>query len=319
MAVLAKRDEILELLDGRQVDDHSSTNPITAAVYNAAGSIGTSLRPSSASRRPPTTQQGHREDRASAACPDERLPSRLPTMIPGIEPTSSAPISDEVDRAHQPVADAGDQRQRHGVGDVAAGDPRDRQLGVEDQQRGRAERPGADRSDRHEHARGSRRGASSSRGRALRRMPSDVAGERMIRGRNKTATPVSSSAQPSSRLRTSELGRSVVPTRLITIERERSPPARCRGKPPNDPPIDRLAVAVDGSADALGHRRIEQVGADRGRAGGSRTAARAAASSASRRRRRSGRRACRRGIRPANRADCRRRGSLAPVVQRSKA
>ena len=72
-------------------------------------------------------------------------------MIPGIEPTSSA-TSASSRPTHQPVADAGDQRQRHRMRDVAARDPRHRQLRIEDQQRRRAERAGADRRDRDQHA-----------------------------------------------------------------------------------------------------------------------------------------------------------------------
>ena len=74
----------------------------------------------------------------------------------------------------------------------------------------------------------------------------------MIHGRKKTAKLVSSSAQPSSRLRISGLWAAVAPLRLY---REAA----------NDPPVDGLALVVDDGADALGHRCVEQICADGGR------------------------------------------------------
>ena len=58
----------------------------------------------------------------------------------------------EIDAAHEPVADAGDQRQRYGVGDIGADDAYRRQAWVEEEEGGDAERAGADRRYRHQHA-----------------------------------------------------------------------------------------------------------------------------------------------------------------------
>jgi len=57
-----------------------------------------------------------------------------------------------VDAAQPPVAEAGDQRQRHGVGDVGADHTRRSELGVQEQQGGDAQRARADRRDRNQHA-----------------------------------------------------------------------------------------------------------------------------------------------------------------------
>ena len=50
------------------------------------------------------------------------------------------------------MSDAGNERQRHGVRDIGTDDPRDRQLRIEQDQRRDADRAGADRRDRHQHA-----------------------------------------------------------------------------------------------------------------------------------------------------------------------
>ena len=50
------------------------------------------------------------------------------------------------------MADAGDERQRHRVGDVGADDARSRQLCIEQHHGSDAEGAGADRGDRHHHA-----------------------------------------------------------------------------------------------------------------------------------------------------------------------
>ena len=71
--------------------------------------------------------------------------------MPGKEPTSSA-HKVPVDRAGRPVSNPGNQRQRHRVRDVRADDARHRQLRVEQQKHGDADRAGPDRRNRDQHA-----------------------------------------------------------------------------------------------------------------------------------------------------------------------
>jgi hypothetical protein len=53
----------------------------------------------------------------------------LPSQMPGREPSSKGAEQAPVDVAEQPVAEAGDQGQRHGVGEVRADDAHRRKCG----------------------------------------------------------------------------------------------------------------------------------------------------------------------------------------------
>ena len=69
-----------------------------------------------------------------------------------MEPTSSDSQHVPIDIADDPVADAGDEGERHGVGDVGGDDAHDRQAGIEQHQHGDAEGAGADRGDGDQNA-----------------------------------------------------------------------------------------------------------------------------------------------------------------------
>jgi len=56
-----------------------------------------------------------------------------------------------IDRSQKPVADARDQGQRHGMGDVGADETGDRGARVEQNESRHADGAGADRGERHEH------------------------------------------------------------------------------------------------------------------------------------------------------------------------
>jgi hypothetical protein len=88
-----------------------------------------------------------------------------PSAMPGREPIKQRDQQHHIHRTQPPVAEAGDEGQRHGVGDVGADDAARGEIRIEEGQRGHAEGTGADRGNRHQRSQhcadqhGQRRGA----------------------------------------------------------------------------------------------------------------------------------------------------------------
>jgi hypothetical protein len=74
----------------------------------------------------------------------------LPKKMPGRKPMSKP--SNPIDRSQKPVADARDQGQRHGMGDVGADETGDRGARVEQNESCHPDSTGTDRGERHENA-----------------------------------------------------------------------------------------------------------------------------------------------------------------------
>ena len=105
--------------------------------------FGPQTRRDQNTRVPPTTARVTANTGLSTAS-GTRTANRLPRMMPGIEPMSSGEHRN-VDRPQHPVAETGDQCQRHCVRDVGADDARHRQPRKQQEQHGHADRAGADR------------------------------------------------------------------------------------------------------------------------------------------------------------------------------
>ena len=103
------------------------------------------------SRRRPLTVRVAASNRRSAGS-GSRGAKRLAITMPGSDPTSSEFQQGHVDHAGYQVTQPGHQGERHGMGDIGCGDPDNRQFGIKQDQRGDAERSGADRGDRHQRA-----------------------------------------------------------------------------------------------------------------------------------------------------------------------
>ena len=107
-----------------------------------------------ASERQPAADQRQRARQHRAAGRDRARARRSScrSAMPGTRADQQRDQQRPVDRTDPPMAGAGDQRQRHGMGDVGADDAHGRHLGIEHQQGGDADRAGADRRDRNQHA-----------------------------------------------------------------------------------------------------------------------------------------------------------------------
>ncbi len=90
--------------------------------------------------------------------------------MPGKEPSSRLSQQRDINRAQPPMAKAGNQRQRYGVGDIGADNVPRRQVRVEKSQRGHTQRPGADRSNCDQHANHSTDHKRQARDMALRKV-----------------------------------------------------------------------------------------------------------------------------------------------------
>ena len=107
------------------------------------------------SRRPLTVRVAARTSRSARS--GRRGANRLAMMTPGREPTRRDSSTVDVDAATHQMTQSRHQGQRHGMGDVGAGDLDHRQLGIKQDQGRDAQRARADRGDRHQHAQRERR------------------------------------------------------------------------------------------------------------------------------------------------------------------
>ena len=151
------------------------------------------------------------------------------------------------------------------MGDVASGDACDRQPRVENEQGGGAKRARADRGQRHQHSEQSAEqhgpAVDPRFGKMVETRPRPFEDPRPEENRERghqqrNAKQDVEDAWPLG------AGRSPV------VHREQGDDCgwnAAQREAGDDMPVDRLARSVDRGADGLGNRRIEQIGADRGR------------------------------------------------------
>ena len=160
------------------------------------------------------------------------------------------------------MPDPGDQRQRHGMCDVGADNAHHRQLRIEQQQSGDADRAGADRGNRNQHAedRADEHGCARDRRvvhalHARAQLFDDLLAEDQ-RGRGQQQRKTQHRIDQAAR----RFGREIK-----LPERQQRQDARgnaAGSEPEHRPPMDGARPAVNEAATGLGRRRIQQIGAD---------------------------------------------------------
>ncbi len=163
------------------------------------------------------------------------------------------------------MADAGDQCQRHRVGDVAAGDASDRKLGIEDEECRCSKRTGADRRDRNEHPEhGSEEDGPELQAARFHRID-------MVAGPTQDPRPEEDSdAGDQERAAKQHVEHECALCAAYAEIGHHAKRDDCSWDAPggecaDDAPVDRLALVVNSSPDGFRHRCIEEVGADGGR------------------------------------------------------
>ena len=162
------------------------------------------------------------------------------------------------------MAEAGDQRQRHGMGEVRADDAHRRQDRVEEQQRRDAERTGADRGERDQHAE-QRADGDGGRADAARVPGVGEVGE----GEALHARLEDEGGGGEQQRHAERAGNQVREEGAIDIEIPDRGERQCRrrqtarGQPPGDAPVHRAVMGMDGRAACLGQGGVEEIGADR--------------------------------------------------------